>query len=315
MEPLLAVRLITPGSTLQIGGLHIHLQGASSEATCRFTDPYAPFLSRETSEPDVILDIDRAPVPLPADHALCFDTGTSWCMVKSSGLVAIYNCAYEAMSPRSAKEVMTNGLVMTPDFSRGTLYVMAPEGEGPLHLENPLRFPLDQLLTIQLLAAGRGMLLHASCVVDEGRGYGFVGSSGRGKSTMASFWDGEATILTDDKLILRPQGDAFWVYGTPWHGILPTFSPEGCPLEALFLLGHGPENHLRHLPPIEAASRLLVASFAPLWDQEGMAWTLQLLDRLTASVPVYELAFRPDAAIVPFIRQAVREYRDGLQPA
>ncbi|MDV2496322.1 MAG: hypothetical protein RX316_08960 [bacterium] len=291
---------MTADATLNIGTHRIQFRPTSPEAACRFTPPYAAFLSDGT--PDLILDVHRSsPPPLPNDHFLCFDSGTWWCMVEGNGRVAIYGCAYDELQERN-----NIGLVMTPDFTRGALYVHRPEEEGTAFLENPLRYPLDQILTIQLLAFERGMLLHACGVVDEGRGYCFAGASGRGKSTMASLWDGEATILNDDRIILRPKGDGFWMYGTPWHGDYPACSPEGCPVNELFLLAHGPENVLRQLSPGEAAARLLIASFPPLWDQEGMAWTLELLDRLTASVPVYELTFRPDAAIIPFVRQAIQ---------
>lgn len=270
----------------------------SPEVACRFTPPYAPFLS--CGAPDVVLDVRRAPPPLPREGSLCFDNGSTWCMVKTSGMVTIYGHAYDDLP-----ELNDEGLVMRPDFTHGTLYVQEPEREGTPPLENPLRYPLDQVLTIHLLGAERGLLLHACGVLDGGRGYCFAGSSGRGKSTMARLWDGEATILNDDRIILRPTGGGFWMYGTPWHGTYPATSPEGCPLNELFLLAHGPENEIRRLPPAEAAGRLLQTSFPPLWDHEGMAWTLQLLDRLTTSVPVYELTFRPDEAVVPFVRQAI----------
>lgn len=298
---------MTAETTLEIGGMRIRFQPTRPEAACRFTPPYASFLSG--GAPDIVLDVHRAPPPLPGEGSLRFDTGTTWCMVEANGLLVIYGCAYDYIPERNRV-----GLVMTPDFSRGDLYVHRPEIDGGSDLENPLRYPLDQILTIHLLAQGRGLMLHACSVLDEGRGYCFAGSSGRGKSTMASLWDGEAIILNDDRIILRPRGDGFWMYGTPWHGTYPALSSEGCPVDELFLIAHGPENVLRRLPPAEAACRLIIASFPPLWDHDGMAWTLQLLDQLTASVPVYELTFRPDEAVIPFVRQAVRGHRDAPGP-
>ncbi|MDA2916803.1 hypothetical protein MYX64_08205 [Nitrospinae bacterium AH_259_B05_G02_I21] len=293
------MRFMTADTTLQIGDSRICFRPTSPEATCRFISPYDSFLGGGT--PDVILDVHRGPPPLLSNSFLCFDTGTTWCMVKANGLVAIYGCSYDALQERN-----NIGLVMAPDFTRGNLYVLRPESRGRPYLENPLGYPLDQILTIQLLAQGRGLLLHACAVLDEGRGYCFAGVSGRGKSTMAGLWDGEATILNDDRIILRPRDNGFWMYGTPWHGTYPATSPEGCPVNELFLLAHGPENTLRRLPPAEAACRLLQTSFPPLWDHEGMAWTLEFLDQLTTSVPVYELTFRPDEAVVPFVRHAAR---------
>ena len=290
---------MTADTTLEIGSLRIQLRPASLEVACRFTSPYDAFLSGGT--PDVVLDVRRGAPPMPDGVLPIFDNASTWCMVYSNGMVTIYGHAYDDL-----QEFNDWGLIMTPDFTKGTLYALEPEeDEGGSSLENPLRYPLDQILIIQLLARGRGLLLHACAVLDEGRGYCFVGASGQGKSTMATLWDGEATILNDDRIILRPTDDGIWMYGTPWHGTYPATSPEGCPLNEIFLLAHGPENEIRRLAPAEAAGRLLIASFPPLWDREGMAWTLELLDRLTASVPIYELTFRPDKAVIPFVRQAI----------
>ena len=285
-------------TTLQIGAIRIRLRPSTAEVACRFIPPYSAFIS--DGPPDVVLTVYDKPPPLPEGTPPSFDNGATWCMVEANGQVALYDCAYDDLPEFNEK-----GLVLTPDFTQGTLFASRPTSDEPPEIVNPLGYPLDQILAINLLGRGRGLLLHACAVLDEGRGYCFAGSSGQGKSTMASLWDGEATILNDDRIILRPQGDGFWMYGTPWHGTYPATSPEGCPLNELFLLTHGPENEIRRLLPAEAASRLLIASFPPLWDHDGMAWTLELLDRLTASVPIYELTFRPDEAIIPFVRQAI----------
>ncbi len=291
---------MTVETTLELGDLRIRFQPMTSEAACRFSPPHTAFLT--STPPDVILDVHRAPPPLPGGAPPVFDTGTTWCMVEMNGMTLIYACPYEEISKNN--EV---GLVVTSDFTRGRLYVHKPSWqEGTHHLENPLRYPLDQVLTINLLARGRGLLLHACGVLDAGRGYCFAGESGRGKSTIASLWDGEATILNDDRIILRLRDDGFWVYGTPWHGTYPAVSHESGQVNELFLLSHGPENSLRQLTPAEATRRLLRTSFLPLWDREGMAWTLHLLDLLTSSLPVYELSFRPDKAVIPFVRQTDR---------
>lgn len=301
-------RIMTVGATLQIGAMGVQFHPESPKALCRFIPPYAAFV--RDGVPHVVLDVSLGPPPLPGVTRPTFDNGSTWCLVKDHGSVSIYGHPYADLA-----EWNDVGLVMRPDFTQGTLYIYRPESEQTDGLENPLRYPLDQVLMIHLLAQGRGLLLHASAMLDGGKGYLFAGSSGRGKSTMARLWDGKATILSDDRIILRQQREGFWMYGTPWHGTYPALSPEGCRLSEIFLLAHGPENSLRLLSGAEAAARLLIASFPPLWDREGMAWTLELLDRLTASVPVYGLTFRPDFDVVPFVRQAVGGPGHGPDPA
>src|SRR5690242_18637948 len=86
----------------------------------------------------------------------------------------------------------------------------------------PLQYPLDELLIVNLLARNRGVELHGCGVVDsDGRGYLFLGQSGAGKTTMARLWQAEnqlATLLSDDRIILRAKAGEIWMYGTPWHG-------------------------------------------------------------------------------------------------
>ena len=91
-----------------------------------------------------------------------------------------------------------------------------------------------------LLAQGRGVLLHASAVKVGGKGILFSGTSGAGKSTMASLWDGleNTTVLSDDRVIVREHSGQLWAYGTPWHGSARISSPEAVPLDRIFVLHH-----------------------------------------------------------------------------
>ncbi len=74
------------------------------------------------------------------------------------------------------------------------------------------------------------------------------------------------------------------------------------PLEKVFFLRHAEGNHARRVEGITAASMLLARSFPPLWDAEGMQFTLDLLAQLTAAVPCYELGFLPDEQAVEYVR-------------
>jgi len=47
---------------------------------------------------------------------------------------------------------------------------------------------------------------------------------------------------------------------------------------------------------------LLVRCFPPLWDAEGMRFTLDFCAHLVGEVPCYELGFVPDGSVVDFVR-------------
>jgi len=74
------------------------------------------------------------------------------------------------------------------------------------------------------------------------------------------------------------------------------------PLERIFVIQHAEENQATALSPMEAVSRLLVASFPPFWDAEGMGFAVEFLTRLVDTVPCYQLGFSPDEDVVAFIR-------------
>jgi hypothetical protein len=227
-----------------------------------------------------------------------FDSGGSWAFHRVEGKPVIRT--------RTPKRDPRQVAVLDSDFQRGDIYCVGEswtrhDGHWP-----PLGYPLEEVLMINLLAQGRGVLLHAIAVKDGERGFLFAGTSGAGKSTMSTLWEGRegVTVLSDDRVIVREQEGRFWAYGTPWHGDARAASPDAVPLERVFLIQHASVNRALSLEPLDAASRLLVRSFPTFWDAEGMAFTLQFLGRLSQAVPCYELGFVPDRGVVDYVRCA-----------
>jgi hypothetical protein len=147
------------------------------------------------------------------------------------------------------------------------------------------------------------MVVHACGIEDGGRGYLFAGNSAGGKSTLARLWhDRGATVLNDDRIIVREKDGVFWMYGTPWHGTFEITSQKALPVEKIFFLRHGKENRLIPKVGSEAVSMLLTRSFPTFWDQEGMERTLALMDRMAGRLPFYELSFLPDGSVTDFIK-------------
>jgi hypothetical protein len=108
--------------------------------------------------------------------------------------------------------------------------------------------------------------------------------------------------LSDDRVILHRQANGFNIYGTPWHGDARAAAQVSAPLEKIFILRHATKNYITPLSSADLATRLLVRAFPTFWDPAGMAFSLQLLDELSQTVPGYELGFLPDQSAVDFVR-------------
>lgn len=177
----------------------------------------------------------------------------------------------------------------------------------------PLRYPVAEVLMINLLSRGRGVLMHGSGIIDQGSGILFLGRSGDGKSTMAGLWASQpgVTVLSDDRIIIRRVDGEYWIYGTPWHGTLPVASHLKAPLSQIFVLRHQPSNQVSPLVPMAAAAQLLERSFPPLWDKTGLQFSLDFLAELALEVPPRELGFIPNPEIVNYVRQAAWQRGPG----
>jgi hypothetical protein len=255
---------------------------------------YLPFVS--TSPPDVVFRIHAGPAPHLHLGAPLFDSGALWALYRAAGKLVVRICR-PGFDPHQI-------VILDPNLQRGEIYCVGEMWSQKVGSLSPLGYPLAEVLTVNLLAQGRGVLLHASAVHDGDRGFLFLGSSGAGKSTLASLWEGreDVTILSDDRVIVREHGGRFWAFGTPWHGTARLASPEAMPLDQVFVIHHDNENRLTPLKPLDSSPLLLVRSFPPFWDAEGMAFTVGLLGELARRVPCYELGFVPDDRVVDFVR-------------
>lgn len=181
-------------------------------------------------------------------------------------------------------------LVMHPDFSFGRLFLQEAKS-----LEK--HFPLNTLdiVVFSNWLANRGeLLLHASGITFNGKGYAFVGRSGAGKSTLASKLASrqDVTILGEDQVALRYQNGSFWIYGTPWHINSNRCSPDGVPLEKFFFLDRYSDKVIIPLTPQDGFKRLMQTAFIPFYRPIQVSLIMANLERLCSTIPAYQLAFR-----------------------
>ena len=120
--------------------------------------------------------------------------------------------------------------------------------------------PIVEVCLLTRLAREGGLLLHSAGVLSPTGGYIFTGASGTGKSTLSGFFDTRgASVLSDERMIIRKTGEAFVMHGTPWVGSGAYAKNESGPLTELFCISHGQETPHRQY----VSQRHAVAFFFP----------------------------------------------------
>jgi hypothetical protein len=174
---------------------------------------------------------------------------------------------------------------------------------GSMRFPSPFEYPLPEILMIFLLARRRGAMVHSCGIDDAGKGYLFCGNSTHGKTTMSGLWaQAGATVLNDDRIVLRRAQREFVVSGTPFHGDSSLLSNRTVLLDRIFFLKHGPQPCAIPKGPSEALAMIMSRSFSPWWDRDGLDFTLTLFSDVVHQVPCFELEFPPDLSTVEFVR-------------
>ncbi len=153
--------------------------------------------------------------------------------------------------------------------------------------------------------------MHASVVMQEGKGYLFLGKSGTGKSTHSRLWLQHipgSELLNDDNPILRlmPDGSAR-VFGSPWSGKTPCYKAQDVPVGAVVRLSQAPRNEITRLPLVQAYASLMASAsaFRPLKDLAD-GWH-RTLEGLAAVVPCYHLDCLPDQAAAELCYKTIHD--------
>ncbi len=281
---------------LRIGGITIALRCTDRRVRWQWSAPVQRFLIPPGEHSDVELDVGVLDAPITGGE-LVFDSGAVWRMFRDETGYRI-DCSSDAFESGPYKIAQFDAT-----FTRGTILIRPDV--LPLELA-PLDYPLDELLMVNLLGRNRGVELHSCGVIDEaGRGHLFVGMSGAGKSTTARLWEGVSRgVVSDDRVIVREHDGAMWMYGTPWHGEAELSLAARVPLVDVYLLVQAPSNEIRALENATAVARLFGCAFPPFYDAASVDYTLGFLERLVKAVPVRELRFTRDRAIVDLVLAA-----------
>ena len=180
------------------------------------------------------------------------------------------------------------------------------EAGGNKSVQNPISYPLDQVLLMYALADRGGIFMHASAVESNGKGYIFPGRSGAGKSTISRFFAATGyNLLSDDRIVVRKINGDFYAFGTPWAGDAGIAENRRLPLGGIFFLSQSSENRIQKLTPAEAVERLMPVSSVPWFDKQAVPGILSFCEDLVLHVPAYDIFFKPDIGVVKLFEQFI----------
>lgn len=273
----------------KIGDITTAMEWKSGQSDFDAPRAYQPFLS--DGRADIRLGLHLG-APQAESGKTVFDSPPIWRLYRQgdASCIHIFNQHPDLL----------RFLVFPPQFDEADLYFAGPGGQ----FIDPFFGPVIELLMINYLAQGHGVIIHACGIDNNGIGMLFAGESGAGKSTLANLWNQAAgvDVLCDDRTLVRQIDGELRMYGTPWHGEAQFGAARGVKLDKIFFLRHGPENAVQPLSGAESVLRLLQCSFPPFWDAAGMEFSMDLFEALATRIACDELAFRPDERILDLVR-------------
>ncbi len=142
------------------------------------------------------------------------------------------------------------------------------------------------------------LLMHASVVRKDGKGYLCLGKSGTGKSTHTALWLKHikgTDLMNDDNPVVRFINGKASIYGSPWSGKTPCYRNIQAPIGAFLQLRQAPYNKIRHQTTLEAFASLLPSCSVMKWDKRIYGNICDTISRIMQTVPNYILECLPDA--------------------
>lgn len=178
--------------------------------------------------------------------------------------------------------------------------------------DNERFFGLNNALMIMYAFASARhdtLLLHASVIENEGKGYLFLGKSGTGKSTHSRLWLQHipgSTLLNDDNPVIRIENGTATVYGSPWSGKTPCYINSFVNVGAIVRLRQKPENRIKRLLSLQAYAAVLPACSSMRWEEGIASGIHHTIEKLIAIIECYQLDCLPDSAAAQLCYNTIR---------
>ena len=142
-------------------------------------------------------------------------------------------------------------MVANKDFSCVNAFICLDDPHLPTVLTSMVRIVYSQRILFF-----KGIAIHASSMIKDGKGFAFLGKSGTGKSTHSNqwkaVWGDEVELLNDDNPVIRVEENLVWIYGTPWSGKTRCYKDKKVPLGGIVKLNQAPKNECQIVKGVKA---------------------------------------------------------------
>ncbi|MFD2214038.1 hypothetical protein [Metabacillus endolithicus] len=161
-----------------------------------------------------------------------------------------------------------------------------------VHNDLALKHALMNLYSSFIVYHNWGILLHSSCVIDNGNAHIFSGHSGAGKSTAAKL-STPRDLLADEASIIQITSNKVIVFDSPFRSELHSKCMNtSFKLESIQLLHQSQLNKREQLSKSSSMLHLLDKVFYWTESSGEMTKIFHLICNLVKQVPIYDLHFQ-----------------------
>jgi hypothetical protein len=235
-----------------------------------------------------------------AERTLRFDASPAWQLFSDSGLPCF-------------EKTLHGGLCWRAKYDKDSQFLdiqLGPKNFWEEKALHPFCYPLDQLITMQILPDIQGMLVHATAMIYQERAWVFPGVSGAGKSTLSRILRKSLPgikILSDDRIIIRCINNEWFAFGTPWPGEGAFAEHDGAALGGVHLLIQAPSPALRELSSSALLKRFLPTVCIQWFDTYHCEKSLELCEKLIAAKRVSAFHFTADERSADYLAKEISQ--------
>lgn len=308
-------------SSYRVGPHMFHIVNNTTIDVADTLPSLSPFILPMASDEAIIFELhltnaEGLKVTEEQDTDICFDWEDARCVIRP-----LENATHiVAITPRNTER--TYSMECTDGFRRCIAYLPIDKNatKNPSAQRGTIGFVLNNfLMMLYAFNAARHhtLLMHASVIASDNKGYLFLGKSGTGKSTHTSLWlkhFPECHLLNDDNPVVHVDitGKQVIVFGSPWSGKTPCYRNESMPVGAFVRLEQAPQNEIKKEGTVRAFAALLPSCSCLKQDKEIYGEIVSTITDLASLAPTFHLKCLPNQEAAELCRKTVEERSDRM---